>query len=179
MALQLLLKLDNFLFPQLQSFRALAVGQLHHIDGLEFAQHFIHLLFAVAGGFAHDQVGKIEEGALVGFGKAVAGLDQGAQVAGQVLFGFGDGFAGHGAQAHHSGAHGHGQLLGQIGAEHAHKGNALLLHLHGGDKGFFPLFVEFIKHSGQVFNEFAVHSCISHLSSNHLKRGKIPQSKQF
>ena len=76
-----------------------ALGQVENVCRLALPQQLVHFLFAVAGGLSHDQIGKIGVGALVGEIEAVAGLDQRAQVAGQLGLGGRDGLGAHAAQA--------------------------------------------------------------------------------
>ena len=90
--------LDLFL-EELCAHLTLLVGELEDMNILELCKHLIHLLLAVACCLADDKIGEIEEGALVGLGKAVARLDKGAKVAGQILLGIGNCFACLGAEA--------------------------------------------------------------------------------
>ncbi len=56
---------------------------MHRLDLLH---NLKHLFFAVAGGFSNDQVRKVKVGAGISRSKAVRTLNQGAQVARQILF---------------------------------------------------------------------------------------------
>ena len=49
-------------------------------DILKLAHQLIHFLLSVTGAFPHHHIGKIKEGALVGFRKAVARLNQWAKI---------------------------------------------------------------------------------------------------
>ena len=142
---QLVFEGDDLLAPELAAHRRLAVWQLHDVGILDLAEHLIHLLLAVAGGLADNQVGEVEEGALLGLGKAVAGFDQRAEVARQVLLRFRDGLVGEGAQADRDGAGGHDDLGGGVGAEGADKGNVLLLDFVGVQEGIAALFAKFFE----------------------------------
>ena len=152
--LQLLLEPDDLPAVHGDALLGLPVGQLDDVDGLEIRQHLIHLLLAVAGGLAYHQIGEVEEGTLVRLGEAVAGLDEGTQVPGQILLGVGDGLIRHGTQAHHCGAHGTGQLLGEVGAEGTHHRYALLFQLLDGQKGVSPLIGKLFKNFRQVLFQF-------------------------
>ena len=70
--------------PHVQRVLLTSLRQMQHVDGLQLAQQLVHFLLAVAGRFAHDQIGKVGVRALVRHGKAVAGLDEQAQVCGKV-----------------------------------------------------------------------------------------------
>ena len=142
---QLVFEGDDLLAPELAAHRGLAVWQLHDVGILDLAEHLVHLLLAVAGGLADNQVGEVEEGALLGLGKAVAGFDQRAEVARQVLLRFRDGLVGEGAQADRDGAGGHDDLGGGVGAEGADKGDVLLLDFVGVQEGIAALFAEFFE----------------------------------
>ena len=148
---QLFLELDNLLGPQLQALGALGVWQLHSVHWLELTEVFVHLLLAVAGGLADNQVGEVEVRAFVGLGKAVAGFDQRAEVARQVLFRVRDGFIRGGAQAYDAGSHRHRNLLREVGAEGADEGNVFLLQLVGSHEGFLTHLAEFAENFGKVF----------------------------
>jgi hypothetical protein len=152
--LQLLLEPNDLPAVHGDTLLGLPVGQLDDVDGLEIRQHLIHLLLAVAGGLAHHQIGEVEEGTLVRLGEAVAGLDEGTQVPGQILLGVGDGLIRHGTQAHHRSAHGTGQLLGEVGAEGTHHRYALLLQLLDGQKGVSPLIGKLFKNFRQILFQF-------------------------
>ena len=124
---QHLLEPYQFLAVQTDSSLCLAVGQLNNMDGLELSQHLVHLLFAVAGCLAYNQVGKIKEGTFIRLGKAIAGLDEGTEVSGQVLFSIGYGLICNRAEAHNGGAHGIGNFPGKISTEYTYHRYALLL----------------------------------------------------
>ena len=65
---------------------ALALRQVQHVRLLDLVKQLVHLLFAVARGFAHDHVRKIRERAFVGQREAVSRLDERTQVRGQHRF---------------------------------------------------------------------------------------------
>ena len=148
--LQFLLEPDDLPAVHGDALLGLPVGQLDDVDGLELSQHLIHLLLTVAGGLAYHQIGEVEEGTLVHLGEAVAGLDEGTQVPGQILLCIGDGLIRYGAQAYHCGAHGTGQLLGEVGAEGTHHRHALLLQLLDGQEGVSPLIGKLFKNFRQI-----------------------------
>ena len=75
-----------------------AVRQLHYVYRLEFGHVLVHLLFAVAGGFADHQIGEIKVGAFIGFAEAVAAFNQRAEIARQVFLRLFDGFIRSGTQ---------------------------------------------------------------------------------
>ena len=121
----------------------LAVGEFHDVDRLEFSQELVHFFLAVAGSFSYDQIGKIEEGALICEGKAVAGFDKGAEIAGEIPLCILDGFIRGGAQTHHAGPHCHGDLLGEVGAEHTDHWDTVIFQLFYMEKRSFPLVGKF------------------------------------
>ena len=98
------------------------LGQVEHIHLFALTQQLIHFLFAVAGGLAHDQIGKISIGTLVREVKTVAGFDEGTQVAGQLGLGGGNGFGTHTAQAD-------GQQAGRVQDLQRRKGAKAAGHL--------------------------------------------------
>ena len=98
--------------------------------GFEFSHVFIHFLFAIAGGFAHHEVGKVEVGAFVGLAKTVAAFYQRTEVARQILFGLFNRLVGGGTQRHHHRARGQRDLLRHKGAVGANQRNILLFKLH-------------------------------------------------
>ena len=148
--LQLLLEGDDLVPPEGEGGFIPAVGQLHDIGVLDLLEQLEHLLLAVAGGLAHHKVGEVEVGAGIGEGKAVAGLDEGAQVPGQVGLGCGDGLLGEGAQPHGQGPRRVHQLGGHKGAEHAHHPGALVLELLHAQKARLPGLSIGLKVGGQL-----------------------------
>ena len=70
----------------------LRIGKLHQKDLFEISHVFVHLLLAVAGSLADYHIREIEEGALVGYRKTIAGFDQRAEVLGKILFCIWNGF---------------------------------------------------------------------------------------
>ena len=145
--LELFLKADDLAAVHRNALLRLAVGQFDNVDGLELGEQLVHLLLAVAGRLADDEIGEVEEWALIRLGKAVARLDERAQVARQILFRVGNGLVGDGAQSHHGSAHRVRDLLGQIRAEHADDRRSLILELLDGQEGVAALVREFLKHS--------------------------------
>ena len=121
----------------------LAVGKFHDVDRLEFSQELVHFFLAVAGSFSYDQIGKIEEGALICEGKTVAGFDKGAEIAGEIPLCILDGFIRGGAQTHHAGPHCHGDLLGEVGAEHTDYWDTVIFQLFYMEKRSFSLVGKF------------------------------------
>ncbi len=90
---QLLRELAQFEHPMLVRVGVFGLlRQFDHIHWFGEAEQLEHLLLAVAGRLRHDQVGPIEEGILAGDVVAEGGLDERAEVGGQMLFGCRDGF---------------------------------------------------------------------------------------
>ncbi len=95
----------------------LTLRQLHHVHGLEVIQDLVVFLLAVAGGLAHQQVAGLDVRAYLGQLETQRGLDEGADVTGQVLLGLLGGDLGPGTEAHADAAGGDDQLLRHVGAE--------------------------------------------------------------
>ena len=119
---QPLLERRDLMFPELEAQRVFpALRQLHHVRGAQLAQQLVHLLLAVAGGLADDQVTEVEVGTGVGEGESIAGFYERAEVARQVLFRRGDRFFAGAAQRDGDAARGVDQLPRRkraVGADH-------------------------------------------------------------
>ena len=129
---------------------------MQNIGLFPLPQQLIHLFLAVAGGFAHDQVGKIGVRAFVGEIKAVAGLDQRAKIPRKYALCRRDGLGTHAAQAD-------GQQTGSVQNLQRRKGAKTARHLFSGLLGSFDFQKAglsgvgvFLKCSGQmeVFHTF-------------------------
>ena len=109
--------------------------QLHEMQRFYAAQKFVHLLLAVAGGLAHEQVRSREIRAGVGDGIAVARFDERAQTGRQGPFGGRDGFLLLAAKPHRHGSGRPHQLHRGIGAVQAdHQGPGRPQRLDVGQK---------------------------------------------
>lgn len=56
------------------------------MDVLDVIEEFVHLLFAIACGFADDQIGKVCEGAVLAYGKSVGAFNKRTDVFRQMFF---------------------------------------------------------------------------------------------
>lgn len=65
--LELLFEQLAFLVPDIAGISAVAgLGQLHDVHRLDVGEQLVHLLLAVARGFAQDHVAEVGEGTFVG-----------------------------------------------------------------------------------------------------------------
>ena len=128
---------------------ALALRQMQHVRLLDLVEQLVHLLFAVARGFAHDHVGKIRKGAFVGQREAVRRLDERAQIRGQHRFCRRNGLVRHAAQRHRRRARRIHDLKRRVGAQKADELAARLLVVLHFNKRRLALVVEFLKRARQ------------------------------
>ena len=126
-----------------------ALRQVQDMHRLEVGEQLVHLLLAVAGGLADDQVGEVRERALLRVGEAVGRLDERAEVGGQDLLGVGDDLVGCAAEAHGRGAGGVDDLHGRVAAEHADEPVARLLEVLDADERRLALLVELLERARQ------------------------------
>ncbi len=126
-----------------------ALRQVQDVHRLEVGEQLIHLLFAVAGGLADDQIREVREGALLRVGEAVGRLDERAEVRRQDLLGVGDDLVGRAAQAHRRGTGRVDDLHGRVAAQHAHQAISRLLEVFDADKRGLALLVELLERARQ------------------------------
>ena len=107
----------------------MSLRQMENVSRTDAIQQLIHFLLAVAGGLTHDQIGEIGVGTLVRQGEAIAGLDQGAQILGQMGFCRGNGLIAHTAKADADKAGSIQNFSRGKGAENARHSAAILLDL--------------------------------------------------
>ena len=131
----------------------LALGEMQNIGGANIVKKLVHLLFAVAGGFAHYKVGKISVRAFVRHRKAVAGFYQRTKVLGQVRLRCGYSLATHAAQAHRGKACRIHYLKGRKGAKYTGNLSSRFLNFFYFQESIFTRFAEF----GEFFRKFCWH----------------------
>ena len=151
MRFEFFFQLDDFFGPQFQCNRALGVWKFHGIYRLKLAQIFIHLLFAITGGFTNNQVREVEVRAFVGFCKTIAGFNQWTKISWKVFFCFRNGFIRSGAQTNNAGTHCHGKFLWEIGTECADEWDVFLFHLVSCEERFFAHLSKIVKNFRQFF----------------------------
>ena len=125
-----------------------ALGQVEHINFLAAPHQFVHFLLSIAGGFSHDQIGKIGVGTFVTDIKTVTGFDERAEIFGQIPLGGGDGFGAHTAQTDGDNAGGVEDLKGRKGTEIAcyfASGFLGVLHLQKAGLAAFTIFFECLR----------------------------------
>ena len=87
MSLELFLERNAFLVPYARSpFSIAGVRKVHDVDIFDVVEELVHLLFAVACGFADDQVGKVRKGAVFAYGKSVGAFNKRADVFWEMFF---------------------------------------------------------------------------------------------
>lgn len=87
MSLELFLERNAFLVPYARSpFSIAGVRKVHDVDIFDVVEELVHLLFAVACGFADDQVGKVRKGAVFAYGKSVGAFNKRADVFREMFF---------------------------------------------------------------------------------------------
>lgn len=86
-SLELFLERNAFLAPYERSpFSIAGVRKVHDVDIFDVVEELVHLLLAVARGFANDQVGKVRKGAVFAYSKSVGTFNKRADVFREMLF---------------------------------------------------------------------------------------------
>ena len=153
-ALELLLKQAALLVPALALVDTVAtLRQMQNMRALELVEELVHLLLAVAGGFADDHVAKVRKRALLRVGKAVGRLDERAQICRQHLLGLGNYLVGRTAQGDACSPRGIDNLERRIAAQKTDQAIAGLLVVLNANKRRLALLVELLKRARQrLFN---------------------------
>ena len=107
------------------------VRQLEHVHRPRLGHQFVHLLLAVAGRFAHHQVGHFQERVAPQGVVAEGRFDQRAEIGGQVLLRSRNRFGRPAAEADRHAAGGHNQFPRRVFAEDADHRPARLLRGRG------------------------------------------------
>ena len=143
----------QFRRPVCQCVPVMALGKMQDVAVLELSQQLVHFFLPVTGGLPDDQVGKVGVGTLLADGKTVAGLDERAEIFGQMGFGSGDDFIAHAAEAHREKSGRIQDLQRCEGAENTRNTAARFFDAADFQKTVLSCFAETVKLFRQIGNE--------------------------